>query len=198
MGRCVLLSVLFLSLFMFRAEGQTMDAVTNQLFFQVFSGKPDTSITGFLKLYVPSLAEKKKTPGEWIKFQNTDTLHIHDEVHSFLFTSHPYFKEKFAQGRLEISCRRYEGPQLLQNIMAVRLMFEFNIPQDAEMAFTRLVEILSMVSTDKRFSTGNGSQNAAFINTKDKTGFNRVQMKLMSDQTAVYKYKIVFESGNNM
>jgi hypothetical protein len=197
MRRGLLFLLVFLFSILYRCDGQSFDSATNQLFFQVFSGQPDTSIAGFLKLYVPSLAEKKKIPGEWLRY-GTDTLHTHEEIHSFLFTRHPYFKEKFVQGRLEIGCRRYEGPQLLQNITSVRLWFEFDLQQEAEIAFTRLVEMFAMVSTDKKFNTGNGSQNAAFINTKDKTGFYKVQLRLMADNASRHRYKILFESGNDM
>jgi hypothetical protein len=198
MFRRLLFSGVLLLFVLCRTNGQSMDTITRQLFFQVYSGRPDTSITGFIKIYLPSLAEKKKNPGEWIRYENMDTLHAHEELHTFIFHRHPYFKEKFAQGRLEIGCKRYESQQLLQNITSVRLWFEFDLQQEAEIAFTRLVEMLSMVSTDKKFGTGNGSQNAAFLNAKDKTGFHKVQLRLMADNTARHKYKILFESGNDM
>jgi len=180
------------------ARAQSMDTFAHQLLFNIFTGNADTAITGFLKLYVPVLYGQKRNAGEWIQYPAADTVHVHDEMHSFIFTKHPHFKEKFSSGRLDVFCKRYENSLLLQNITGVQLWFEFNALEEAEVAFSRLVDMFILGSTDKKFSAVNGAQKAAFTNSRDKTGFNRVQLKLMADNSGPHKFRILFETGNEL
>jgi len=196
MFRKLLIICLFFLFVANPSKGQelTMDGYTNQLFLNILTEQPDSSITGFLKLYIPSLYDKKKTPA----FSATDTFHYHEEIHSFLFTNHPYLKMKFVKGKLDIHCNRYNNPELIQNITNIKLWFEFDDQQEAEIAFSRLVDNFILLSTDKKFSAMNGAQKAEFLNLKNTKGFNRVQFRLTIDNVAQHKYKILFETGNTM
>jgi hypothetical protein len=180
------------------ARAQDMDVFTHQLLFNIFTGHADTAISGFLKLYVPVLYEQKRNASDWTRYPAADSVHTHEEMHAFIFTRHPYFREKFAEGRLDITCRRYGHNQLFQNITGVQLWFEFDLLQDAEIAFSRLVDMFILGSTDKKFSSVNGAQKAAFVNNREKTGFNRVQLKLMADNGGPHKFRILFETGNEL
>ena len=181
-----------------RSQAMNMDIQTHQLFFNVFREKPDTSILGFLKLYIPSLYEKKNTFPGWIKYSSIDTLQSYREIHSFVFSRHPFFTEKITQGKLEIACKRYENARLLQNITQVQLWFEFETQPEAEMAFSRLVEMFSPLATKKKFSSVSGAQKAEFTNSKELKGFNRIQFRLTADNVSRYRYKILFETGNDL
>lgn len=175
----------------------TMDDYTKRLFFNLFTGKPDTSIRGFLNLYIPALSHTK-TPGKWINYAPADTTHAHEEIHSFIFKNHPFINEKFARGRLDFSCRRYEGAQVMQNITGIQLWFEFDTLEEAEVVFARLVEMFILVSSNKKITTINGLPRAAFINTNNPTGFSKVQVIMMADTISVHKYKVLFETGNDL
>ena len=199
--KCILAySLLLLTSYAANSQEMNMDMQTHQLFFNIFREKPDTSILGFLKLYTPSLYEKKNlTQGpNWIIYSSIDTLRAYREIHSFVFTSHPYFTEKFTQGKLEIYCKRYEDTKLLQNITNVQLWFEFETQPEAEIAFTRLVDRFILLATEQKFSTVIGAQKAAFTNSKETRGFNRVQFRLTADNVSLYRYKILFETGNDL
>ncbi len=196
MFRKLLIICLFILFVTNPSKGQelTIDGYTNQLFLNVLTERPDSSITGFLKLYIPSLYDKKKPPA----FSATDTFHYHEEIHSFLFTDHPYLKMKFVKGKLDIHCNRFNNLELIQNITNIKLWFEFDDQQEAEIAFSRLVDNFILLSTDKKFSAMNGAQKAEFLNLKNTKGFNRVQFRLTIDNVAQHKYKILFETGNTM
>ena len=178
------------------SKGQelTMDGYTNQLFLNILTEHPDSSITGFLKLYIPSLYDKKKTNA----LSATDTFYYHEEIHSFLFTHHPFLNVKFVKGKLDIHCKRYNSQELIQNITNIKLWFEFDDQQEAEIAFSRLVDNFILLSTDKKFGAANGAQKAEFLNSKNTKGFNRVQFRLTIDNVAQHRYKILFETGNTM
>lgn len=179
-----------------RSNGQdmTFDIFTNQLLFNIYTNQPDTSITRFLKLYAPSLYGKKKAVSD----TPIDTLHYHEEIHSFLFTQHPFITIKFAKGKLAIHCKRYDGPELIQHITNVQLWFEFDEQPEAEIAFSRLVDNFMLLSTDKKFSAANGSQKAEFTNLKNTNGFTRIQFRLTVDNVSKHRYKILFETVNSL
>lgn len=179
-------------------QAVSIDAYANQLFFNIYREKPDTAILGFLKLYVPSLYEKKKTPPGWTKYGSIDTTHAYQEMHAFLFSKHPYFHAKFAQGKLEIFCKRYDNDKLLQNITKVQLAFEFETSEDVETAFSILVEMFAVPATEKKYSTTHASQKAEFSDLKNPAGFNRVQFRMAADNLGRYPYKILFETGNDL
>jgi len=196
MFRKLLLACCIFLLTVARLTGQdlTITTYTHQLLFNVLTDEPDTSISGFLKLYIPSLYNKKKaTVGP-----ATDTFHYHEEIHSFLFTKHPFLNIKFAKGKLDIYCKRYDGPELIQHITNVQLLFEFDEPQEAEIAFSRLVDNFILLSNDKKFSTVNGAQKAEFTNSRITNGFNRVQFRLAADNIGQHRYKLLFETGDNL
>lgn len=181
-------------------KGQTIsiDSYTNQLFFNILKDQPDSSILDFLKLYTPSLYEKKHKPFGWTTYTSIDTLRSHQEIHSFIFTRHPYFNAKFTQGKLDIYCKRYDDPKLIQNIVNVQVWFEFETQQEAEIAFSRLVDMFILTATDKKFSSVMSAQKAEFTNSKQTEGFNRIQFRLIADNISRYRYKILFETGNNL
>ena len=196
MFRKLLVACFVILLFVTRSSGQdlTIDSYTHQLLFNVLTDQPDTSIATFLRLYVPSLSEKKKTANGL----PADTFHYHEEIHSFVFTKHPFLNIKFTKGKLDICCKRYDGPELIQTITNIQLWFEFDEPQEAEIAFSRLVDNFILLSTDKKFSATNGAQKAEFIHSKITKGFNRVQFRLTADNISQHRYKILFETGNSL
>jgi hypothetical protein len=55
------------------ARAQDMDAFTHQLLFNIFTGRADTAINGFLKLYVPVLYEQKRNAGDWTRYPAADS-----------------------------------------------------------------------------------------------------------------------------
>ena len=105
---------------------------------------------------------------------------------------------KFVKGKLDIHCKRYNSQELIQNITNIKLWFEFDDQQEAEIAFSRLVDNFILLSTDKKFGAANGAQKAEFLNSKNTKGFNRVQFRLTIDNVAQHRYKILFETGNTM
>lgn len=198
MLRRLLCIVGIILIFSDRSDAQaTMDSYTKKLFFNLFTAEPDTSIRGFLKLYVPVLYNNPM-PGKWTSYAPADTSRTHEEMHAFFFKKHPFLTGKFENGHLDISCKRYEGTQIMQNITGIRLWFEFDTIEDAELVFSRLVDMFILVSTNKRINTINGAPRAAFVNTDDKTGFTKVQVVMVADNIGVHKYKVLFEAGNEL
>jgi hypothetical protein len=176
------------------SQDLTFDLFTNQLLFNIYTPHPDKNIVPFLKRYVPALNEKiNSNPPAAI-----DTALGFEEIHSFLFRTHPYVSVSFKRGKLDIQCKRFEEREYFQQIMHVKLWFEFEDQTQAEIAFSRLVDNYILLSTDKKFSAQNGSQKAEFMNTKKMGGFNRVQFRLTVDNISEYRYKILFETTNSL
>lgn len=181
-----------------KAQPVSINVYAHELLFNILTKKPDTSIADFLKLYIPGLYEKKRTQG-LLNTGASSAIVPHEEIHSFLFTRHPYFKEKFTRGRLDIFCTRYDTLNLSQKVGDIQLWFEFDSQEQAEIAFSKFIERFISVSTQKKFSSTTGAQQAEFMNTKEVTAlFNRVRFRLTSDFVGQHRYKILFETTNNL
>jgi hypothetical protein len=180
-----------------KSQAVNMDTYVNQLFFNIFKENPDTAVLGFLKLYIPSLYQKQGRTG-WPVQTSLDTTRGYKEMHSFIFSRHPFLNLKFAQGALEIICRRYDNDKPVQAITKVQLSFEFETPEDAETAFGRLINLFTMTATQQKINTTLTTQRAQFTDAKIVSGFNKVQFRVAADNLGHYRYKILFETGNEL
>ena len=179
-----------------KSQAENMDSYVNELFFNIFKEKPDTSVLGFLKLYIPSLHEKQGRQG-W-PLPTSDATRGRHEMHAFIFNKHPFLNLKFAQGAVEFFCRRYDNDNPIQAITKVQLSLEFESPEDAETAFGRLINIFTVTATEQKINTNLTSQRAQFTNSKSSSGFNKVQFRMAADYLGRYRYKVLFEIGNEL
>lgn len=196
MYRKYILAVCFFLMIVDKTNSQdlTFDMFTNQLLFNIYTPQPDKSIVSFLNRYIT--ANKEKISNSTLV--SRDTSYRFEEIHSFLFKKHPHVSLSFKRGKLDIQCNRYEEKEFFQQISNVTLWFEFDDQTQAEIAFSRLVDNYIILSTEKKFSAQNGSQKAEFMSS-NKTGlFNRVQFRLTVDNISEYRYKILFETINNL
>lgn len=179
-----------------RSQSVSMDSYVNELFFNIFKENPDTSVLGFLKLYIPTLHEKQGRQG-W-PLPSSDATRGRPEMHAFIFNKHPFLNLKFAQGALEIFCRRYDNDKTVQEITKVQLSLDFESPEDAETAFGRLINLFTVAATEQKINTNLTSQRAQFTNSKSSSGFNKVQFRMAADNLGRYRYKVLFEIGNDL
>lgn len=178
------------------AQALSIDKFTNQLLFNVFTAQPDPSIQDFLKNYIPALFEKKKKEGVWIT-NSSKTGQGYQEIHSFVFTKHPFFKPSFTSGKIEFFCLRNGDPKNTQ-ITNCKLWFEFNTQLEAEMAFSNLIDTFMPISTDKKFGSVSGAQKAEFIDIKETTGFGRIRIRLTADNLDHRTFKVLVETDNDL
>jgi hypothetical protein len=186
----------FLLLALFgRTNGQslTVESYTNQLLFNIFLNQPDTSIRPFLRLYAPSLLEKKAIPeGPAASGPPSST-----EIHSFVFSKHPYFKSSFSTGKLELYCQRFNDARGLQ-VYDIKLWFEFDNQQDGEIAYSKLIETFMPISKARNLSSYSGAMKAEFSDTKESRGLSKIQFRLTADNLDRKMFKILFELGNDL
>ncbi len=191
--KCFLAGFLLCALFnTMNGQSLTVDTYANQLFFNIFKDQPDTSIRPFLRLYAPSLLEKKTTPPDGSPSAGNKNAF---EIHSFIFNKHPFLNASFTSGKLELYCQRNEGKGT--NVYDVKLWFEFDTQEEAEIAYNKLIETFIPISTNKRFSVTNGAQKAEFSDTKTK-GLNKIQLRFTADNLDRHRFKILFETENDL
>lgn len=178
-----------------RSNGQSLsvESYTNQLFFTIFQNQPDTAIRPFLRLYAPALLEKKVIPeGSTAAGSSSAT-----EIHSFVFTKHPYFKSTFSSGKLELYCQRFSDARGLQ-VYDIKLWFDFDTQQDGEIAYSKLIETFIPISKARNLSSYSGAMKAEFSESKESKGLNKIQFRLTVDNLDKKLYKILFELGNDI
>lgn len=185
-------STLFTSLY---AQSGTVNGYTHQLLFNIYTNQPDNAISGFLRSYAPSLYDKKNIPVTNGTTAETVTSNV--EIHSFVFSKHPYFATPFTSGKLELYCQHFSDAKGVQ-VFDVKLWFEFDNQLEAEMAFSKLVDVFLPISTNKRFSSTNGAQKAEFSDSTGEKGFNKIQFRLTADNLDRRRFKILFETANDL
>ncbi len=177
------------------AQTRTINACAQELFFNVYTSQPDTSIAPFLRDHLPSLLDKNRlTTGNTHTDKNSASR---IEIHTFVFDKHPYFATGFVNGKFEFYCRHFSDSRGEQ-VFDVKLWFEFENQLEAEMAFSKLVERFLPISQGKRFSSTNGAQRAEFSDSSQEKGFNKVQFRLTADNLDRHRFKILFETGNEL
>ena len=191
--KCFLAGFLLCALFnTMNGQSLSVDTYANQLFFNIFKDQPDTSIRPFLRLYTPSLLEKKTAPPDGSSSAGNKNAF---EIHSFVFNKHPFFSASFTSGKLELYCQRSDAKGT--NVYDVKLWFEFDTQEEAEIAYNKLIETFIPISTNKRFGATNGAMKAEFSDTKTK-GLNKIQLRLTADNLDHHRFKILFETGNDL
>jgi hypothetical protein len=192
--KCFLAFFLLFALFnTTNGQSLTVDTYSNRLLFNIFRETPDTAIRPFLRLYTPSILENKPALPDGSSPGGSKKSY---EIHSFIFNKHPFFPATFTSGKLELYCQRSNDGKGAQ-VYDVKLWFEFDTQEEAEMAFSKLVETFIPISTNKRFSSISGAQKAEFSD-KNGTGFTKIQFRLTADNLDRHRFKILFETENDL
>lgn len=179
------------------SQSLTFDTYANQLLFNIFKDQPDTAIRLFLRSYVPSLLDKKVTPADLGSSGGSKNQYSF-EIHSFLFTTHPYFNSSFTNGKIEFFCRRSLDGKVIQ-VYDVKLWLEFNELQEAELAYQKLVETFTPISNKLNYTSGMGFRRAEFSDTRaPKTGLGKIQFRITADNLDRRRFKILFETDNEL
>jgi hypothetical protein len=176
------------------SQASGFDDFSNKLLFNIFKPEPDTSIRDFLRLYIPSLYPGQKNANNT---NHSGTASFDSEIHSFIFTRHPFFKSHFSNGKIEFYCRRYHNPVAIE-LYDVKLWFEFDTQTDADLAFSNLIETYLPISTQHKIGSEAGSQTAAFSNLNAKNTLTKIQFRYIADPLKRNHYSILFETTNTL
>lgn len=196
--KCLLAALLFITLLpCANSQSLTFDTYANQLLFNIFKDQPDTAIRLFLRSYVPSLLDKKVSPADLGSTGGSKNQYSF-EIHSFVFTTHPHFNNSFTNGKIEFFCRRSLDGKIIQ-VYDVKFWLEFNELQEAEIAYSKLVETFAPLSNKLNYTSGNGFRKAEFSDTRAGKGtLNKIQFRLTADNLDRRRFKILFETDNEL
>lgn len=195
--KCVLLgSLIFLLFSTTKGQSITVDSYTNQLLFNIFKEQPDTAIRNFLRQYAPSLYPNKKTATNAEPTTVNNQHSFTPEIHSFIFSNHPFFNASFASGKLELYCQHFNDVLGIQ-VYDVKLWFEFDMQQEAEIAYSKLIETFIPISSNKKYDSMNGFMRGQFTDANNAKGFNKIQFRLTADNLT-HRFKILFETQNEL
>src|SRR5688572_3810517 len=102
MTRCLVI-ILFAMTF-HGSPAQSLETYADQLYFGMLSYKPDTSIREFIAKYAPIVYKKFDSGGKWTMYP-PDLIEpkFITVINSYIFNTHPHFKEKFKSGQLAIT-----------------------------------------------------------------------------------------------
>ena len=198
------------------SSAQTLDKYVDQLYFGMLSFKPHSSISDFLVKYVPVVFKKFESNVKWTAYppDSIEATHFQKVTHSYVFSSHPYFKGYFKSGQLAITQKIYTDAKLDGNITDIKLWFEFDSESDARKSFKLLVDTFSTFNVLKRVTKKDRIDKAEFSDKNCEKYYSNITIILASDKTFVKQngistekeaaiitkadYKIFIEVGNDL
>jgi len=196
-------------------SAQNLDTYADQLYFGMLSYKPDASIREFIAKYIPVVYKKIDSGAKWTMyppdFKEPAFITV---INSYIFYTHPYFKEKFKSGQLAITQKIYDDQQLNGSITDIKLWFEFDNDKDAKYAYKKLIDTFSSFNVLKKITSNKGVEKAEFTDKNSDNYYSNVQIVLVKDYLIGKKYimptkkglktftepgyKILFEIGNDL
>ena len=173
------------------SQGKFEEAA-NKMLFNVWIQKPDSSILSFVKKYAPALVAE---PEGWRVHLSMTTERMPESltIHSLTFVHHPFINFAFSQGQIDFLTR--ETKNAIVGIRDIHLWFIFDNINNADSAFTTLVEMFEKLSTTRNITTDGLIKTAEFVDENSNSHANRVEFKLVEDEIHKNKYKLFFRLG---
>ena len=127
------------------SQSTKFDTIVNQLYFNVLTVNPDSVIEDYLKKNVPIYA-RRDVGTEW-RLSNLyfDPRLIEYTIDTFIFTSHPFFKEKFKTGNFNFLIKKYQGNFI--GVSDMYLVFICASKEEAENVYYKLIADLTSSNT---------------------------------------------------
>ncbi len=172
------------------SPAQTLDKYADQLYFGMLSLTPDSSVTDFLTRYVPVVFKKYDSTGVWTAYPPgiIEEPKYYQVTHSYVFSSHPHFKEHFKSGQLAITEKIYADETWNGNLTDIKLWFEFDNEKDAKKSFKQLVSIFSGFNVLKRITSQKGIDKAEFTDKSCDKYYSRIEIILATDFSVGKRY----------
>ena len=189
----------------YNSSEQTLDKYADQLYFGMLSLNPDTSVTEFLTKYIPVIFKKFDNSGGWTVYPPgvIEEPTFYKVTHSYVFSSHPYFKGHFKSRQLAITQKIYSDEKWNGNITDIKLWFECDNEEDAKRSFKQLIDTFSSFNVLKRITSQQGIDKAEFTDKNCDKYYSNIQIFLATDYTLGKRYamptekevKIITEAG---
>ena len=119
-------------------------------------------------------------------------------LHTFLFNKHPFFDALFTKGKVEFYTKNYLANSDKDNLEDLKLWFEFDESIPAAIAYQKLLDRFTPLSTQKKFSSDNETKIAEFTDAHSKEFYGHLRLTLARDNFKQGVYKILVEIGNDL
>lgn len=181
------------------SPAKNLTTYTDHLYFGMLSYKPDASISKFISKFFPIVYKKYDSTTQWTMYPpNFTEPAFTTVVNSYVFKSHPYFKEKFKSGQLAITQKLYDDQQWDGGIADMKLWFEFDNEEDAKYAYKKLIDTYSSFPVLKRLTSYKGTKRAEFTDQKSDEYYSHIEIVLVKDYLIGTKYVKPTKKGNKI
>ena len=174
-------------------ESNNLEDLANKMLFNIWLQKPDDSILGFVKQYVPVLSKVSK---EWkVNPGIVETEPEIKTIHSLLFSQHPFYHLNFKEGRIDFLTHEISGSVVGIRDIQLWLFFESSI--DAKRTFGVMKEIFKNSYTLAADKIIGDTIIMVLKDEKSESWTNAVQLYLIKDPLQDHNAKILFRIGDN-
>lgn len=166
---------------------QTLDQFMDELYFGLLSHKPHSCIIDFLKEYVPTALPAEQPEVNWTAYPPYAEEPTYDIIqNTFTFKQHPLIDFTFTLGRLVFTQKTYQHPQWINNLLSIKLCFDFVNKGDAMYAFESCIKNFTKVSCNAKIDQQEEIKKATFSNEANNGFYDHVQIRIevYTDQLA--------------
>jgi hypothetical protein len=175
-------------------EPVTFDTTTRRIFFNGDVYKNDRELVEFYKS--SKYLSLDRPPKGYTLYPPLSALGQdgRQQQYTFRFRTHPYVSFSFREGELIISSRKSNDGEVFS---FPTLKFIFDSKEQSELAYNKLLDTYSKLSTRKRFSSYKDTKNAEFTDDNSKE-IKEVSFLQGKGDTLANGYVIVFGLGNDL
>jgi hypothetical protein len=164
------LLITFLLITFYHGKAQSVSAVTDKLYFGLFTNQLDPSIKKFIKKELPILTETHSR-GSWTAYPPDSLInqqYANEEV-VFKFKKHPYFDGKFKNGQLIVTKKAYHQKDKLDNLTDLKLSFQFDQSNKGYFSFQYIVNQYMNFNVYKRSTKNADLEKWEFTDIDEKS-----------------------------
>ena len=175
------------------SQNNKFEDLSNEMFFNIFIHKPDSSILEFVNKYYPSYVSVTDSGGWTVYPPQKSYEEVFKAEHTFIFYKHPFFDFTFREGRLEFLST--ETNDLFPRISRPTLCFSLNSKVDAEKLLLKFINIYRDFAKNKKVI--NDEEKRVVLLSKDSqfTRTNCIEIILLKDNLFKGNYKVLFRLG---
>lgn len=175
------------------SQSKQFHELNNRLLFNLFTGKPDSSISDFVGKYYPELLANG-VPDKWTIAPTAKKSDVNYKTeHVFLFKTHPFLNIKFDNGSLEFLSVEEENS--LPRLQYTRLCLSFENKNEASLALNSFISLFENCGINKKTIVKDNKTIILISETKTIDWINTVELVLFKDELYDGKYKILYDLG---
>jgi hypothetical protein len=161
------------------AQVSKFDSLTDELMFNLFTGKPDSIVIPFLKFHFPYLV-KTPEPGGWTMYGRDSIPIFQHGMHSLKVNVHPFLKTEHTGARLDLFTQEWKDYP--PGIEDARVWIYFDTKTKAEAGCSYIIKEFRKIGSYVDSSSNNNGQKWIIRESHSEDEWNSLSVTLQKER----------------